>query len=174
MNYLPYFQHYPPALQSQIKTLLEPDKLAAYFKSKYPQGHQLQSTQALYDYCHGYKNKYLKNVPRLHKVNYAKGRDLMTGTLGHHSQTRKQHGGKVKTRYEIALSQQLKYAPEAVLRALVVHELAHFKELDHNKAFYQLCCHMEPEYHQLELDLRLFIVLNKLGASFYEHPAQPG
>ncbi|MCF2908024.1 DUF45 domain-containing protein [Pseudoalteromonas sp. DL2-H2.2] len=172
MNYLQYFAHYPSSLQAQIKPLLEGDKLATYFRAKYPHGHQCQSTQALYDYCHDYKNKYLKNVPRLHKVSYAKGRDLMTGTLGHHSQTRKQHGGKVKTRYEIALSQQLKYAPEAVLRALVVHELAHFKELDHNKAFYQLCCHMEPDYHQLELDLRLFIVLDRLGANFYHSSAQ--
>lgn len=172
MNYLQYFQHYPPSLQAQIEALLEPSKLANYFKNKYPQGHQLQHTQALYDYCHVYKNKYLKNVPRLHKVHYAKGRDLMTGTLGHHSQTRKQHGGKVKTRYEIVLSQLVKHAPEAVLRALVVHELAHFKELDHNKAFYQLCCHMEPDYHQLELDLRLFIVLDKLGSNFYQSPAQ--
>ena len=27
---------------------------------------------------------------------------------------------------------------------------------EHNKAFYQLCCHMEPQYHQLEFDTRLW------------------
>ncbi|MGB1301408.1 MAG: metal-dependent hydrolase, partial [Pseudoalteromonas tetraodonis] len=27
------------------------------------------------------------------------------------------------------------------------------------KGFYKLCCHMEPQYHQLELDLRMFCVL---------------
>ena len=40
---------------------------------------------------------------------------------------------------------------------IVVHELAHLKEKDHNKAFYQLCQHMEPDYHQLEFDLRLWL-----------------
>jgi len=40
---------------------------------------------------------------------------------------------------------------------IVVHELAHFREKEHNKAFYQLCTHMEPHYHQLEFDLRLYL-----------------
>jgi len=42
---------------------------------------------------------------------------------------------------------------------VVVHELAHLREKDHNKAFYQLCQHMEADYHQLELHLRLFLTL---------------
>jgi predicted metal-dependent hydrolase len=40
---------------------------------------------------------------------------------------------------------------------IVVHELAHMKEREHDKAFYQLCAHMEPDYHQLEFDLRLYL-----------------
>ena len=40
---------------------------------------------------------------------------------------------------------------------IAVHELAHIKEAEHNKAFYQLCLHMEPDYHQLEFDLRLYL-----------------
>lgn len=40
---------------------------------------------------------------------------------------------------------------------IVVHELAHLKEMDHNKAFYQLCEYMAPDYHRLELDLRLYL-----------------
>ena len=40
---------------------------------------------------------------------------------------------------------------------IVVHELAHLKEREHDKAFYQLCQHMEPDYHQLEFDLRLYL-----------------
>ena len=31
------------------------------------------------------------------------------------------------------------------------------KEKEHNKAFYQLCTYMEPEYHQYELDCRLYL-----------------
>lgn len=51
-----------------------------------------------------------------------------------------------------------------LLRMLVVHELAHLKEKEHNKAFYQLCCHMEPNYHQLELDARLYMMVLELKA----------
>jgi predicted metal-dependent hydrolase len=48
-------------------------------------------------------------------------------------------------------------APEAFLRMIVVHELAHLKERAHDKAFYALCSHMEPDYHQLEFDVRLWL-----------------
>jgi predicted metal-dependent hydrolase len=40
---------------------------------------------------------------------------------------------------------------------IVVHELAHLKEREHDKAFYALCQHMEPDYHQLEFDTRLWL-----------------
>lgn len=51
---------------------------------------------------------------------------------------------------------------------LVVHELAHTREKNHDKAFYQLCCYMEPEYHQLELDARLFMIYLDLKANSNE------
>ncbi len=47
--------------------------------------------------------------------------------------------------------------PAEFLKMIVVHELAHLKETEHNKAFYQLCTHMAPDYHQLEFDLRLYL-----------------
>lgn len=52
---------------------------------------------------------------------------------------------------------------------IVVHELAHLKEKDHNKAFYNLCCHMEPQYHQLEFDTRLYLTHLDLFGSIYEY-----
>ena len=48
-------------------------------------------------------------------------------------------------------------APAPFLKMILVHELAHLKEREHNKAFYQLCIHMEPDYFQLEFDLRLYL-----------------
>jgi predicted metal-dependent hydrolase len=45
---------------------------------------------------------------------------------------------------------------------IVVHELAHLRERDHTKAFDRLCESMEPEYHQLELDLRLWLTAREL------------
>ena len=48
---------------------------------------------------------------------------------------------------------------------LVVHELAHLKEMEHNKAFYQLCTHMLPDYHQLEFDLRVYLTWRELPSN---------
>ena len=48
-------------------------------------------------------------------------------------------------------------APAPFLRMVVVHELAHLKHAEHDKAFYALCTHMEPDYHALEFDLRLWL-----------------
>ncbi len=50
-----------------------------------------------------------------------------------------------------------KSVPESFLEMIVVHELAHFKEKEHNKAFYKLCEYMQPSYHQVEFDLRLYL-----------------
>ncbi len=50
-----------------------------------------------------------------------------------------------------------KSMPEEFLKMIIVHELAHFKEKEHNKAFYKLCEYMEPNYHQLEFDLRIYL-----------------
>jgi predicted metal-dependent hydrolase len=40
---------------------------------------------------------------------------------------------------------------------IVVHELAHLKVREHDKAFHALCVHMAPDYHQLEFDVRLWL-----------------
>jgi predicted metal-dependent hydrolase len=56
-----------------------------------------------------------------------------------------------------------KEVPLDLLRMIVVHELAHMKERDHDKAFYALCTHMEPSYHRLEFDLRLYLTHLEAG-----------
>ncbi len=60
-----------------------------------------------------------------------------------------------------------KTAPLEFLRMIVAHELAHLKEKEHNKAFYKLCEHMEPDYHQLEFDLRLYLTHLDLHGPLY-------
>lgn len=50
------------------------------------------------------------------------------------------------------LTFKIRQAPLEFLRMIVVHELAHLKEKEHSKPFYQLCEHMEPAYQQLEFD----------------------
>jgi predicted metal-dependent hydrolase len=84
---------------------------------------------------------------------------VIDNALGQHQFVSRVQGGKLKSKNAIKISAILKSLPEPLLRMVVVHELAHLREKEHNKAFYQLCRHMEPDYHQLELDLRLFLTL---------------
>jgi predicted metal-dependent hydrolase len=51
------------------------------------------------------------------------------------------------------------------LTMIAVHELAHLKEKQHDKAFYQLCTHMEPNYHQYEFDLRLYLTHSTMAVA---------
>jgi UTP pyrophosphatase len=68
-------------------------------------------------------------------------------------------GTKLKSKREIRVAALFKAMPPEFLRMIVVHELAHIKEREHDKAFYQLCRHMEPEYHQIEFELRAYLSL---------------
>jgi predicted metal-dependent hydrolase len=71
-------------------------------------------------------------------------------------------GGNLKAKRELRVASLFKEAPAAFLRMIVVHELAHLKERDHDKAFYALCTHMEGDYHQLEFDTRLWLTAREL------------
>jgi predicted metal-dependent hydrolase len=71
-------------------------------------------------------------------------------------------GNRLKAKREIRIAALFKEAPADFLRMIVVHELAHLKESEHGKAFYALCLHMEPDYHQLELDLRLWLTAREM------------
>jgi hypothetical protein len=66
-------------------------------------------------------------------------------------------GGRLKAKNEIRIASLFKEVPLAFLKMITVHELAHLKEKEHNKAFYKLCLMMEPDYHQIEFDLRLYL-----------------
>ncbi len=51
---------------------------------------------------------------------------------------------------------------------IAVHELAHIREKEHNKAFYQLCEHMQPDYHQLEFEMRVYLTQLETHGSIYD------
>ena len=76
-------------------------------------------------------------------------------------------GNKLKSKNEIRISSVFKKAPEAFLSMIVVHELAHLKEKEHNKNFYQLCLHMLPDYHQLEFDMRVYLTQLEIYGDIY-------
>ena len=157
-----YIQGYPDHIIQPVQQLLENKKLLPWFEQRYPQRHDIQSEKALFQYTVTIKNQFMKKTAPLSKVIYDSKIHLINHALGLHTYVSRVHGNKVKAKNEIRIAQVFKQAPEPLLRMLVVHELAHLKEKEHNKAFYQLCCHMEPNYHQLELDARLFMMVQDL------------
>ncbi len=162
-----FLQGYPAELKQQVQQLIDNNKLVAYFKSRYPTAHSISNNKLLYDYTQEIKNRYLKKSAPLSKVIFDDKISLSHQALGLHTYVSRVQGSKTKAKNEIRICSKLKQAPEALLRMLVVHELAHIREKEHNKAFYQLCQHMERDYHQLEFDLRLLLILNALEQNPY-------
>ncbi|MGC9351118.1 MAG: M48 family metallopeptidase [Sulfurovum sp.] len=155
---LKYINGYNTQLQVQVQQLIDEEKLGKYLLSRYPKRHTYTTDKALYGLVQEMKNSRLKNAAPLSKVLYdSKIRDI-NKALGTHTYVTRVQGTKVKTKNEIRIATLFKKAPEAFLRMIVAHELAHLKEKTHNKAFYKLCVHMEPEYHQLEFDTRLYLI----------------
>ncbi len=151
-----YLQGYPESIQQQVRQLLDEQRLGPWLLQKYPKAHQRGSDKALFVYVRELKSRYLRKAAPLNRVCYDSKIQLQRA-LGLHTQTVRSHGGKLKARHEIRIAAVLKVAPEALLELLVVHELAHLKEWAHDRAFYKLCCHMLADYHQRELDLRLYL-----------------
>jgi len=157
MPTLKYLQHYPANLQAQISALLVQGKLGGYITQRYADTHIIQTDRALYAYCNDIKQTFLRNTPQLDKVHYDSKLSIQHHALGLNTAISRVQGGKLKAKKEIRISNYFKEMPEAFLRMIVVHELAHLKERDHDKAFYKLCQHMEPDYHQLEFDCRVYL-----------------
>ena len=130
--------HYPKNYQDQIRELIEKDKLSNYILNKYPTKHEYQNDKVLYEYTNEFKNQYLKKFT-LSKVLYAGKINVINNALGTHTFVSRVQGGKLKAKNEIRISTVFKNMPEEFLRMIVVHELAHFKEKEHNKAFYKFC-----------------------------------
>jgi len=160
-----YLKAYGPDVAAQVQELLDAGKLGAVLKSRHPEMHDIRTDSALYDYTLELKNQYLRKAGPLSKVIYDDKISLSHHALGLHSFVSRRQGRKTKAKNEIRISSVLRRVPEAMLRSVVVHELAHLREKDHNKAFYRLCCHMEPDYHQHEFDLRLYLILVDSGGS---------
>ncbi len=163
---LKYLNNYPENLQNQIRELIEKDKLSNYILNKYPTKHEHQNDKALYAYTNAFKNSYLKKFT-LSKVLYDGKINVIKNALGTHTFVSRVQGGKLKAKNEIRIGTIFKNMPEEFLRMIVVHELAHFKEKEHNKAFYKFCTYIEPNYHQFEFDLRVYLThLDEVGSLY--------
>lgn len=160
---LKYLAGYPPAIQAQVRALIEQGRLAPMLAGKYPEPHAVRNDAQLYAYVQSLKERYLRQSPPLAKVLYDSKLQVMKHALGTHAAISRVQGNRLKSSREIRIASVFRDAPAEFLKMIVVHELAHLKETGHNKAFYQLCTHMAPDYHQLEFDLRLYLTQRELS-----------
>ena len=155
---LKYLQHYSVSLQDKIRHLQSQNQLGEYITQRYPESHKIQTDKALYIYSNELKQAFLRNAPLLDKVYYDNRLTIDHHALGLNTAISRVQGGKLKAKKEIRISSFFKETPADFLKMIVVHELAHLKERNHDKAFYQLCQHMEPNYHQFEFDCRVYLL----------------
>ncbi len=153
-----YLAGYPAELHAQVHQMVEQGRLGALLDRKYPERHDVRTDPALYDYISEIKGRYLRMAPPLAKAVYDPKLRVLQQALGTHTAVSRVQGGKLKAKREIRIAHLFRDAPPEFLRMIVVHELAHLKEREHDRAFYQLCVHMEPDYHQLEFDVRLHLL----------------
>ena len=157
MTPLKYLQAYPPELQAQVRELVERQQLGTWLMSRYPQAHGIRSDGALYAWVSDLKAQYLRGAAPIDKVAFDSKLQVIAQALGTHTAHSRVQGGRLKAKHEIRIAAVFRDAPLPFLRMITVHELAHLRECEHNKAFYQLCRHMEPDYHIIERDLRLYL-----------------
>ncbi len=152
-----YLAGYPEHVLMQVRKLVEDGQLSELLLRKYPNLHTIRTDNSLYDYVQDLKSQYLRNASPIGKVTFDGKLQIVAQALGTHTTVSRVQGTKLKAKREIRIASLFKDGPIEFLRMIAVHELAHLKERDHNKAFYQLCTHIEPAYHQLEFDLRLYL-----------------
>ena len=156
---------YPADLVAHVVRLLAEGRLGAALRHRYPRHHVVRSDRALYEYAAEIKNASLRNAPPLSKVLYDNSLQLVRQALGTHTRVSRVQGGRLKAKSEIRIASVFRDAPEEFLRTIVVHELAHLRVREHSKDFYKLCQYLEPAYHQLEFDLRAWLLWIERGGN---------
>lgn len=168
---LNYLGGYSAQIIGQVEQWLGAGRLGEILLARYPQAHEIRTDKALYDFTMALKQNGLRHSQPLSKVCYDSKIHVLHQALGLHTFVSRVQGGKLKAKHEIRIAGVFKTAPLALLKMIVVHELAHLKEKEHNKAFYQTCLHLEPDYPQLEFDARLYLTHLELCGPLY--PAGP-
>jgi predicted metal-dependent hydrolase len=163
MQPLKYLAGYPQPIQARVLELIAQGRLGALLDEKYGEAHAVRSDGQLYDYVQALKERHMRKSVPLGKVLYDGKLQVVRHALGTHTAISRVQGGRLKASREIRIASVFRDAPAGFLKMIVVHELAHLKEAEHNKPFYQLCQYMAPDYHQLEFDLRLYLTHLEAG-----------
>ena len=157
MPSLKYLSAYSDQTRQQVAQLIEQNKLGDVLNKRYPGAHDIRTDKALYTYVQDLKSEFLRNAEPINKVAFDNKIHVIQHALGLHTSISRVQGGKLKAKHEIRVATLFKQVPLEFLRMIAVHELAHVKEKAHDKPFYKLCTYMEPNYHQYEFDLRLYL-----------------
>ena len=164
---LAYLAHYPDHLKNEIQALIDSNRLGDWLRARYKTVHSVANDNDLRSFTMLLKNQYMKKTAHLSKIEFDSKIHIVNHALGLHSYVSRVQGGKLKSKNELRVSTLFKNTPEPFLNMIVVHELAHLREKQHNKAFYQLCQHMLPDYHQIEFDVRVYLTeLERTGRVF--------
>ena len=170
-----YLQGYPQGLRDEVAGLLQSGQLGQRLQRRYHNTHTVRTDRALYNYVMELKGSYLRGAEALSKIAYDNKLHVIAHALGTHTTVSRVQGSKLKAKREIRIATLFRDAPAEFLRMITVHELAHLKEKAHDKAFYQLCTYMEPDYHQIEFDLRLYLThLDACGPLTWDGGHDPG
>ena len=159
---LPYLKGYAPELLATARRLLAEGRLGETVLRRHPEPSPVRNERELQAYVQGLKARHLKTAPPLAKVAFDPRLHVVANALGTHTAISRVHGGRLVAKREIRIAALFKEAPADFVRTIVVHELAHLREREHDKAFYALCRHIEPDYHQLEFELRLWLTAREL------------
>ena len=174
MNQRRYLQGYSDATLAQVEPLIRDNRIGQWLQEKYPDSHKVRTDKALFEYVQQLKQQFLRGAEPLTKVAFDSKLHVVQHALGMHTTISRVQGSRLKAKREIRIAGLFKDAPPEFLKMIAVHELAHLKERAHDKAFYQLCSYMEPGYHQLEFELRLYLThLELLGTRLWVPVPQP-
>jgi predicted metal-dependent hydrolase len=170
---LKYLSGYPQPIQSQVQQLLAQGRLGDMLLGKYPRRHGIRTDRALFAYVQDLKAEFLRSAEPLNKVCFDNKLHVIQHALGTHTSISRVQGSRLKAKREIRIATLFRDVPLEFLKMIAVHELAHLRVQAHDKAFYQLCTHMEPDYHQIEFDLRLYLTYAEASGRL-DWPDQPG
>ncbi|MBI1380342.1 MAG: DUF45 domain-containing protein [Planctomycetaceae bacterium] len=168
---LPYLAGYPEETLDEVRALVARGQLGAHVAKRYPGRHPYTTNKLLQGYVSELRQRHMKTAPAVARVTYDDHVVAVRDALGLHTFESRVHGSRLRARSEMRIAGLFRDAAPQFLRMIVVHELAHLRERDHNKAFYRLCEAMEPNYHQYEFDLRLLLTARELEGQAADQPA---
>ena len=157
LPHLKYLQGYPQDTLLQVQSMLDAKRTGPWLLGKYPQAHGIRTDRALYDYVQALKAEFIKSGDAVNKVAFDSKLHVVKNALGTHTTISRVQGSQLKAKREIRIAALFKDTPAEFLQMIAVHELAHLRERNHDKAFYKLCTYMEPHYHQLEFEVRVYL-----------------